>query len=277
MLKLIKLYYSILSVVSPKTASNSAFELFQKVRKKDIRDREQPFYEKANHFNVTYKKENLDCYEFGREHKDVVVLVHGWDSNAGSMFGFIDKLLADNKRVIAFNLPGHAFYKEGKTNYLECKEAFQLIINNLNDEYDRISFISHSFGSGIVAYGLSELNIKVDKLVILTSPNFIIEIFKEFKDMIGLGDKAFKILTDKASGLLGEDVYNVSTEGKLQLVNFNEALLIHDKNDKVIPFANTISINSTVKNTSIESYENIGHYRMLWNDDVINKSITFVS
>jgi len=276
MLKLIKLYYSLLSTISPKLAANSAFKLFQKVRKKDIREREKPFYDKASHYIIKYNKEDLDCYEFGKEHKDVVILVHGWDSNAGSMFGFIDKLLADKKRVITFNLPGHAFYKEGKTNYLECKEAFELIVNNL-DTYDRISFISHSFGSGVVAYGLSELNIKVDKLVLLTSPNFVVEIFKDFKKIIGLGNKAFELMAVKASELLGEDVKKVSTEDKLQLVDFNEALLIHDKNDKVIPFANTVSINNALSNSKIESFENIGHYRMLWNTDVIDKAIRFVS
>jgi len=276
MLKLIKLYYTLLSVLSPKLASKSAFELFQKVRKKDIRKREQPFFDAATHYNVSFEKEDLDCYEFGTKHKDVVVLVHGWDSNAGCMYGFIDKLVANNKRVVTFNLPGHAFYKSKKTNYLECKQAFELIVNDLG-EYDKISFISHSFGSGIVAYGLSKLNIKVDKLVLLTSPNFIIEIFTDFKNIIGLGDKAFELMNTKASELLGEDVKKVSTEDKLQLVDFNEALLIHDKNDKVIPFANTVSINNIVKNSKIESYENIGHYRMLWNEDVIDKAVAFVS
>ena len=276
MLKLIKFYFSILSIVSPKTASKSAFELFQKVRKKDIRKREQPFYDKASLYTVKYKKENLDCYEFGKEHNDVVVLVHGWDSNAGCMYGFIDKLVAANKRVIAFNLPGHAFYKADQTNYLECKQAFELIINDLSD-YERISFISHSFGSGIVAYGLSELNLKVDKLVLLTSPNFIIDIFTDFKNLIGLGNKAFDLMTKKASTLLEEDVKKVSTEGKLQLINYNDVLLIHDKNDKIIPFENTVRINNAIIKSRIESFENIGHYRMLWNDDVINKTIEFVS
>ncbi len=276
MLKLIRLYYTILSAVSPKTASKTAFKLFQKVRKKNIRQREQPFYDKASHYTLKYEKEDLDCYEFGKEHKDVVVLVHGWDSNAGCMFGFIDKLVANNKRVVTFNLPGHAFYKSSQTNYLECKQAFELIVNDISD-YNKISFISHSFGSGIVAYGLSALNIKVDKLVLLTSPNFVVDIFTDFKNIIGLGDKAFELMNNKASALLKEDIKKVSTEDKLQMVNFNDALLIHDKNDKVIPFANTVSINEAVKNSRIESYENIGHYRMLWNDDVINKTIEFVS
>lgn len=275
MLKLIKLYYQLISLLSPQLASKSAFNLFQKVRKKDIREREQPFYDKASHYTVKYNKEDLDCYAFGKEHNDVVVLIHGWDSNAGSMFGFIDQLVANKKRVIAFNLPGHAFYKAGKTNYLECKEAFELIINDLAP-YDSISFISHSFGSGVTAYGLSELDIKVNKLVLLTSPNFVVEIFKDFKAIIGLGDKAFKLMVNTASDLLGEDVSKVSTEDKLQLVNYNGALLIHDKNDKIIPYQNTISINNAIENSSIETYENIGHYRMLWNEDVIKKSVEFV-
>jgi pimeloyl-ACP methyl ester carboxylesterase len=276
MLKLIKFYYTVLSIVSPKTASKSAFQLFQKVRKKDIRVREQPFYDKASHYKLKYKKEDLDCYEFGTEHQDVVVLVHGWDSNAGCMLGIIDKLIETNKRVVTFNLPGHAFYKSNKTNYLECKQAFELIVNDLKD-YNRISFISHSFGSGVVAYGLSALNIKVDKLVMLTSPNFVVDIFTDFKNIIGLGNKAFELMNNTASSLLEEDVKKVSTEDKLQLVNFNDALLIHDKNDKVIPFQNTININNAIANSRIESYENIGHYRMLWNDDVIKKTIEFVS
>ena len=47
MLKLIKLYYTILSNISPKTAANSAFETFQKVRKKDIREREKGYFSSA--------------------------------------------------------------------------------------------------------------------------------------------------------------------------------------------------------------------------------------
>ena len=39
MLKLIKLYFTILSKISPNLAAKGAFEIFKKVRKKDIRER----------------------------------------------------------------------------------------------------------------------------------------------------------------------------------------------------------------------------------------------
>jgi len=275
MLKLIKIYYTILSFISPKLAANSAFEIFQKVRKKDIRKREQPFYDQAKHYKLKYDQEDIDCYEFGTEHKDLVVLVHGWDSNSGCMLGFIDKLVANKKRVIAFNLPAHAFYKSNKTNYFECKNAFKLVLNQL-PKHDSLSFISHSFGSGIVAFGLSEMDIKVDKLVFMTSPNYVVDIFTDFKKMIGLGDKAFELMNKKASNLLNEDVKKVATEQKLTLANFNDLLLIHDKKDKVIPFQNSVNINKAIPNSKIESFESIGHYRMLWHDDVIRLAVDFV-
>jgi len=53
-----------------------------------------------------------------------VILVHGWDSNAGSMSKIAEALVKKNKRVIAFNLPGHAFSKSSSTNLIECKDAF---------------------------------------------------------------------------------------------------------------------------------------------------------
>jgi len=276
MLKLIKTYYTILSFVSPKMAANSAFNIFQKVRKKSIRERERPFFEKARYYSLKHDKENLDCYEFGSEHQDLVVLVHGWDSNSGCMLGFIDDLVAQQKKVIAFNLPAHAFYKSKKTNYLECKNAFKMVVNQL-PKHDSLSFISHSFGSGIVAFGLSEMDIKVDKLVFLTSPNYVIDIFKEFKDIISLGDQAFELMNNKASKLLNENIKDVATEQKLTLAKFNELLLIHDKNDKVIPYSNTININKSIPNSKIENFKNIGHYRMLWHKDVIKLAVDFVS
>ena len=94
MLKLIKLYFGTLSVLSPKIATNQAFELFQKVRKKDIREREKPFYESANRKDIPFEPEPVHTYSFGNPENDIVLLIHGWDSNAGSLSKFIEPLLS---------------------------------------------------------------------------------------------------------------------------------------------------------------------------------------
>lgn len=72
-------------MLSPAMSGKLAFMLFQKVRKKDIRTREQNFYKKARHFRIPMPSEDLNCYEMGNPGGELVFLVHGWDSNAGSL------------------------------------------------------------------------------------------------------------------------------------------------------------------------------------------------
>jgi len=275
MLKLIKLYFTILSNISPKVAANSAFEVFQKVRKKDIRDREKGFYTDAKAQKLNFKNEDLDVFEFGTDSKDLVILIHGWDSNAGCMYGFVDELLEKKKRIISINLPAHANYKADKTNFYECKLAFKTLLKNL-PEHDNLSIIAHSFGSGISTYALSELNIKIDKLIFLTSPNVIEDIFIDFKKMIGLSKKSYSILKQKADKILGERLDQLVMEDKLTDFNFNHLHLIHDINDKIIPYSNTVSMNKAIENSTITSFENVGHYRMLWNKKVIASCIEYL-
>ncbi|HIP35270.1 MAG TPA: alpha/beta fold hydrolase [Crocinitomix sp.] len=276
MLKLLKLYFTILSQINPKLSSKQAFNLFQRVRIKKIREREKPFFEKAKHFTFKSNNDILDAYAFGKPTKNIVILIHGWDSNAGSLYGFVEKLLTQGKYVVGFNLPGHAFHKSYKTNLFHSKNVFKSFLESLPN-YNSLSIISHSFGSAVTTYALSELNIKVNQLVFLTTPNHIIDIFEEFKKIIGLGDKAYQLLIEKTNNVLGEPITRLSIENKLKNCQYNHLHLIHDKYDKVIPFTNSENIYFKVKNTSIYPFENIGHYRMLWNDDVINQTIKCLS
>ncbi len=151
------------------------------------------------------------------------------------MYGFVDELLKKNKRIISINLPAHATYKSKSINFHECKEAFQTLLKNL-PEHNRLSIVAHSFGSGISTYALSETDISVDKLIFLTSPNIIEDIFIEFKELIGLNSKSYNLLKKKADLVLGEPLDELIMEEKLKQVNFNHLHLIHDVHDKIIPY-----------------------------------------
>jgi len=65
-------------------------------------------------------------------------------------------------------------------------------------------------------------------------------------------------------------------EEKFNKFNFNHLHLIHDINDKIIPYSNTISMNKAIKKSTITSFENVGHYGMLWNPEIISKSISYL-
>jgi len=274
-LKILKLYYRIVSFISPKLGGRLAFKLFQKVRKKDVRKREMEFYEKARHFRIPLPKEDLHCYEFGNPTGELIFLVHGWDSNAGSLSKFAFELEERNYRVISFDLPGHANSKSEYTNLYECKEAFKKLIEFINPQ-EPFTIISHSFGSVMTAFTMAEINYTIDKFVFLTTPNSLLEIFTNFKNFVGITDRTFSFMLNNVNKLLKEDVHDISVEEKLKHISFTKLLLVHDKKDKILPYSNSEEVLKSTKNTELKSYERIGHYRMLWNDNVLEDTLTFI-
>lgn len=274
-LALIRAYFGLSSMVAPKRTGVRSFGLFQKVRIKDIREREELFYTLALKFSIESEKEAIDCFELGNPQGKLVILVHGWESNAGSMSQLAFKLTELGYRVVAFNLPGHAFYKRSSTNLLECKLAMKAVLNYL-DPSEAFSVISHSFGSAVVASSLSKTNYKVDRLVFLTNPNKVEDIFTEFKNTIGLSAKAYRALIRRTTQLLGAPISTLDVDSNLKQINFERLLMIHDANDQVLPYSNSQKIRTEIENSQLITLDKVGHYKMLWTDEVVDKAIAFV-
>lgn len=129
----------------------------------------------------------------------------------------------------------------------------------------------------MVAYTLSKKEIKVDKLIFLTNPNQMEEIFREFQQIIGLGNRAYQGLKKITEQKLGESLAAVSVEECLKRCQFNELNLIHDKNDKVLSYRNSEQIIEVHPTAKLHTFENIGHYKMLWNSEVIEKCLEILA
>ena len=272
---ILRLYFKSISLFFPKFAGLKAFKLFQKVRIKIIRKIEEGFYKEVHQFRVSFPKEDLLCYEIGSKNKNLVFLLHGWESNAGSLSKFAFQLSKNNYRVISFDLPGHAKYKSNYTNLVECRDAFSKLIEYIKPDKP-FSVIAHSFGSAVCTYTLSKLNYKLDKLVFLTSPNSILEILNDFKNLIGLSSYSFTYFLQKANLLANEEIKNINVDEKLKLLDFSKLLLIHDEHDKIISIKNSEEIKKmNMENTQLIKYSKIGHYKMLWNDKVVEDTLQF--
>jgi len=272
---MIRTFFGLSSFLAPERAAKKSFNIFQKVRMKEIRKREESFYQEVKHFTVASSNEPIHCFEMGDKNGPIVFLVHGWDSNAGCMSMFASRFEDMGYRVIAFNLPGHAFYESKSTNLLECKIAMEKVIDFI-DPQEPFSVVSHSFGSAVTANALADSDREIDQVVFLTNPNKIENIFKEFKKMIGLTRRAYRFMIEHTSELLGGPISLLDVSTNLEKVNFKKLLLIHDMEDKVLPYSNSFEINSDHQNVQLISMKNVGHYRMLWNDEVIGRTVAFV-
>lgn len=269
---LIRYYLNVLSFVSPKFAGKQAFSVFSKVRKKEVKGKEQEFFDQSKLFVVPRKGEDISCYELGNPVGKLLFLVHGWESNPGCFTQFLPQL--SNYRIIAFTLPGHAHNKETHTNMYECKDAFKLVLDYLSPK-EEFHVVAHSLGSSVTAFALSETTYKADKLIFLSANNDIVQVFDDFQKLLGFNDRVFRLIADRIERVSGDKLVDMKVEDRLKKVNFNELLLIHDRFDKIIPFEKSETLSKKFANSKLIPFERIGHYRMLWNDKVLQEVLNF--
>ena len=267
--KLTGVFFKATSLVLPATAASMAFRLFQTTRNK-IRKNEMSLYENAKHFQIQGHKEQIDCYEIGNPKGELVLLLHGWDSNAGSMWAIASKLASLNYRVVAFNLPAHGTSNLKRTNLLESSHALLSVIGGLKPK-GKISMVTHSFGSAVAAFTLSKVSYPIDKLMFLATPNQLISIFREFQGMISLGEKAFQIFLQKAEALLGEHPSLINVDEKMKNVSYNKFLILHDLFDKVIAHKSSLDVHKANPRSRLITTLRVGHYKMLWDQKVLNQ------
>jgi len=269
-------YLNLLSFIAPKFGGKVAVNLFQKVRLKTPKRREKEFYDKAKLFRIPFDKESIFAYELGNPKGKLIFLIHGWDSNAGSLSKFADALVKTNNfRVIAFDLPAHHQSKQKYTNLYEAKNAFIQLLKAINPK-DEFSVVAHSFGAAVSSFALSETNYKIDKIVFLSGNDVIEDVFKQFQKMIGFNDKIYSEVAKWTHKIIKKPLGDLVVSERLKQIDFNKLLLIHDKFDKVIPFKNAESIHKKIDNSVLKPFKKIGHYRMLWNDDVLKETINFL-
>jgi len=272
-----KIFLNILGIIAPRTSAKIAFNLFQKVRLKDLKKREMPFYDKVKSFNIALENDELHCYEMGNLNGKLVFMVHGWDSNAGSLLLFAEALAEKGYRVITFDLLAHHKSAKKYTNLFETKKAFKQLLKHINPKVP-FSVIGHSFGASALAYTLSETHYKLDKIVLLSSNNKILEVFRGFQKFLGFNERVFQQAKSYIDEIIEEDFAKMETSKKLKAIDFNKLLIIHDKKDKIIPFYNAEQIHEAFpKKATLIPFERIGHYRMLWNKEVVQETVDFIS
>ncbi len=274
-LKLIKYYLNFLSVFTPKYGGKIAVRLFQKVRLREIKTREEPFYKNTQASILKVNNQDMLFYELGNPKGNLIFLVHGWDSNAGSLSMFAFEFAKNNYRVISLDLPAHAKSQGTHTNLFECKDALIQLIKHVNPQ-QKFSIIGHSFGAAVTSYALAELDYKINKIVLLSANNIMKVIFDDYQKLVGFNDKIYNQVSLWTKQNFNQSLEELILSDKIKIIKYDELLIIHDKFDKVLPFKSALEIKEAIPTTKIIAFEKIGHYRMLWNKEVLKETIKFI-
>ena len=238
-----------------------------------LRDHELITLNKANQSEMEYKDFKIKTYAWNESgSKEALLLIHGWEGQAGNFSDLIEELIKADYRVYSFDGPSHGFSSKGSTSLFEFIE----LVNVLIEKYAVKNLISHSFGGVATSYVLSaNQSLHIDKYLLFTTPDKFSQRIDFVAESVGVSPKVKRKLIARLEKELEMKVPELNVSDWVKSVNVKDALILHDKNDKVIPIDQSLNVHRNWKNSTFETVEGTGHFRILRTKSVLDRAIEF--
>ena len=268
--KLIGSTYNATAHVFPKLAANWAFLTFCRIRKGGVGPGQAAFLATAK--SVTRQINRLDIREYQWEGSgETVLLVHGWESNAGRWRNLVKKLIQADYNIIAFDAPGHGRSSGKYLNvplYADC-------MNKLLELHRPAHLIGHSVGGMTILFNeYKRPSNSVQQIVTTGAPSEFYEIMDDYQAVLGLNDRMMRALDRLVVDKFGFTIREFSTS-IFAAQNEKKGLLIHDKQDEVAPYHASQKVHEVWKGSRLITTEGYGH--SLHQEDVNTAIVDFLN
>ena len=240
---------------------------------KKLRERETVVLKRAHTESIEFKGFDIKWYRWGKGEKRIL-LIHGWEGQAGNFADLVERLLEANYTVYAFDGPSHGYSSRGKTSLFEFTELVAVMIK----KFEVKTLVSHSFGGVATTYALSaNPELEIDKYLLLTTPDRFVERIEDVSAAIGITEEVKERLIQKLEKETGKDVQALNVSDFVKQVKVKQALIIHDKDDKVIPIERSRNVYKNWPAAGFSTLEGTGHFRILRDPAVLNMALKFLA
>lgn len=263
----------VLQALNKNMAAAFALKLFETPIKYKMPKREQKMYEVSHKSKLILpeSQKEIVVYEnkFGPKK---VLLVHGWNGRGTQLVSIAKAFKELNYTIVSFDAPGHG--KSSKTN-ANMKHFIEAIFE-LDKKYNGFDvLIGHSLGGMSVINALGR-GLQTNKAVIIGSGNTTKAITEDFLTTIGMKQKLTPTLINLFERKYNDKMTNYDVADQALKVNV-PVLIIHDKNDKDVPFAAAEGISKNLKNNELLITTGLGHRKILGDEKVIEKIVQFAT
>ncbi|MFV8342209.1 alpha/beta fold hydrolase [Flavobacterium sp. XS2P39] len=265
--KSIGLYINLLSFVFPKKASQLAYAFFSEPREGKLsKDKLPEILQEALTETFQQGEHSFQTYTW-KGNDTIILLVHGWESNASRWENFLPYLKKSGSTVIAIDGPAHGLSSGKEFSIPKYAEFIHIAVEKYQPQY----LVGHSIGGKTCLYYQSVYqNNLLKKMVILGAPSDFSIILHNYIALLSLNSKISKSLED-----------HYLTNFKLTLEQFSgklfasklsiKGLLAHDVDDTVVLFEEGKKIASTWKNVVFIETKGLGHSM---HDDELYEKVT---
>ena len=252
--KLVGMGLNTVGLISPLKAAEKALEIFCTPRNGKIESYQKKFLKKFKPVALDFNGIPVMTYDNGKSGKKVL-LCHGWESNSFRWRKLYRALKDTDLNIIMMDAPAHGATGGDTFQALLYGEIIDVVASHYQPE----TIIGHSVGGYSTIYYMSQYKPSfIENLIILASPDRLIDITHRYFKMIGLRDRVGQRYYSLIQEKFGEDIsfYNASDFAKDIDI---EGLIIHDKDDDVNLFYEAEAIHASWKNSELIHTKGLGH------------------
>ena len=272
LLRIIRWSFPKVEALAPRIAGAWAWKLFFTPFRFNPPKPEEDIAREANQFRLSVSNMDIQGYEWGTGEKSILVL-HGWSGRATQFRKFINPLNKIGYKVVGIDGPAHGKSSGNRTHIME----FADVLKAVKLKYPEIdTIISHSFGGAASMMGIRE-GLKIKRLINIGSPTDGDYIISDFLRRINGSSKSGERFKQKVVEMFNKPFSNYSIKESIKHVKGLELLMIHDKDDKEVPFQHAVEVHETSPDTKLILTKGLGHMRILKDSQVIEHCLSFIS
>lgn len=264
--KSIGMYLNMLSYIYPEKGYTLAYAFFSQPRKGRLKKEDLPSMFLTAELELHHHNEHQFHTYTWKGNNDVILLVHGWESNATRWTALLNVLKNTGKTIIAIDAPAHGLSSGVEFNVPTYAEFIDVISQKYKPKY----IIGHSIGGTACTYFQYKYqNHSIEKMILLGAPSDFTVILQNYIDILSLNSKIQNYLTAYIKERFNIIVEDFSGEKFLQNTAFS-GIIAHDFQDTVVHFNEGKKLASSWKNAKFIETKGLGHSM---HDELLYKTI----
>jgi pimeloyl-ACP methyl ester carboxylesterase len=189
------------------------------------------------------------------------------------MRAFVFPLLSAGYRVIAYDQPAHGV-SEGRLTGLP---DFAEVLADIAGQHGRVqAVIGHSLGGAAAALALARGTADFRKVVMVSPPSDLVGYSRRFARWHWIPEamrRSMQSAIEERYGVRWEDLELSRLASRLNA----RALVIHDRNDHVVPWAQGENVARLWPNARLLTTTGLGHGRILQDEQVTRAAADFIA
>lgn len=255
----------------PKKAAAIAYRLFSQPRRGQLTENNLPeMLQNVPSQNFDAGEHFLKTYTW-KGNSNVILLVHGWESNTSRWEKLLPYLQKTGSTIVALDAPGHGLSGGTEFNVIKYAAYIDVVVQ----QYKPTVLIGHSIGGAACIYHHTHFQHEnLQKMVILGAPSEFKNIVQNYVKLLGLNKKMKKELETHFSKKFNLDINSFSSSAFAKNIQI-PGLIVHDVDDDIVLFGEGQKIASAWKNAAFIQTKGLGH--SLHSDEIYQKMVQFLT